>query len=96
MYLKIHEDGRIVAACDKELVGRVLEDEERYLDLDRYKGFYMGEVTGEEKVRDALKGFESANLVGSRCVGIALDMGLADKEDVMYIKETPYIQIYRI
>ncbi len=96
MYLKIHENGRVVAACDRELIGKVLEDKERYLDLDRYRSFYVGEVTGEDKVRDALKGFESANLVGARCVGIALDMGLVDKEDVMYIKQTPYIQIYKI
>jgi hypothetical protein len=98
MYLKVHdgENGRVVAACDRELIGKVLEDGDRFLDLGAYKEFYVGDVSEEEEVRKTLSEFSSANLVGKKSVGIALSMGIADEEDVMYIKETPYIQIYKI
>jgi hypothetical protein len=98
MYMKIHEttNMRIVAVCDKELIGEILEDEGTCLDLDTYKSFYVGEKVEEARVRDALKEFGSVNLVGKNSVGIALDLGLVEKDEVLYIKEIPYIQIYKI
>jgi hypothetical protein len=98
MYLKIHENpaGRVIAVCDRDLIGKVLEDENTHMDLDRYRDFYVGELAKEDAVKEALGRFGSANLVGERAVGVALSMELAAKEDVMYIKETPYIQIYRL
>lgn len=98
MYVKVHdgESGRIVAACDRELVGKILEEGDRFLDLDTYRNFYVGELSLETKLREHLSEFASANLVGSRSVGIAVAMGIASEDDIMYIKETPYIQIYKI
>ncbi len=98
MYLKIHENanGKVIAVCDKELIGKVFEEEDKYLDLDTHKGFYMGEQTDEHNVRKILGDFQSVNLVGNRSVGVALELGMISEEDVMYIKETPYIQIYKI
>jgi len=98
MYLKIHETGagRIVAVCDKELIGRVLEGGNAVMDLDRYRGFYVGDEAGEKEVRDALGKFSSANLVGKNAVKVAISMGAAEKDDVMYINKTPYIQIYKL
>ena len=98
MYLKIHQTqkGKIVAACDKELLGSVLDDGNAYFDLDRYRGFYAGEPAGEEQLRAALRAFSSANLVGERAVGVALKMALAGKKDVMYINKTPHIQLYNL
>jgi hypothetical protein len=98
MYLKIHEGprSRIVAVCDEGLIGRVLESGDVCMDLERYKGFYVGEKAGKEAVAKALSEFSSANIVGKESVAVALRMGLAGKADVMYIKKTPYIQIYRL
>jgi uncharacterized protein len=98
VYLRIHQGGggRIVAVCDEDLIGRVLEDGATFMDLDRYRGFYVGSKAGAEAVKEALRAFSSANIVGKEAVGVALSMGIAGKEDVMYIKRTPYIQIYRI
>jgi hypothetical protein len=98
MYLKVHQNpkGSIVAACDEELVGKILEDKKHYMDIDKYRGFYVGEKAGEKELEKALSRFSSANLVGKGPVDIAIKMGLAQKEDIMYIKRTPYIQIYRI
>lgn len=98
MYVKVHdgESGRIVAACDRELVGRILEEGDKYLDLDTYRGFYVGELSGEERLKEKLSDFASANLVGRKSVDIAVGMGIAGEDDIMYINGTPYIQIYKI
>lgn len=98
MYLKIHESqrGRIVAVCDEGLVGKVLKEDDVEIDLDRYRSFYMGEKADDEQVRQALERFDSANLVGNDAVEVALEMGLADRGDVTYIKKTPYMQIYKL
>lgn len=98
MYLKVHQSqkGAIVAACDEELIGKVLEDKDAYMDLGKHRGFYAGRVCGKEELKEALGNFISANLVGKGPVEAAIEMGLAGKGDVRYIKKIPYIQIYRI
>jgi len=98
MYLKIHEgEGkRVIAVCDKDLIGKVLEDGKKFMDLDRYRDFYVGEHADEESVGAALGDFSSANLVGEKAITVAVSKGIVNKDDVMYIKETPYIQIYNI
>jgi hypothetical protein len=98
MYVKVHdgESGKVVAACDKELVGKILEEGDKFLDLDTYRNFYVGEISEEGKLKENLAEFASANLVGSKSVGVAVDMGIANENDIMYINETPYIQIYKI
>lgn len=98
MYLKIHQnpEGRVVAVCDKELIGKILEDDKVHMDLDKYREFYAGEKVGQKEVETALGEFNSANLVGEKAVNIALSVGIVSKEDIMYIKDVPYIQIYKI
>lgn len=98
MYLKIHEtvDGKIVAACDKELIGKILEDENYHLDLKKSKSFYVGKKATKTDLKNALKDFYSANLVGKNTVDVAIKSGFAHKEDVIYINTTPHIQIYKI
>jgi len=98
MYLKIHETdkGKIVAACDRELIGRVLEEGDVCLDLKTYKDFYVGELADKNSIKEALADFSSANLVGKKVVGIAVEDGVISKEYIKYIKDVPYIQIYKI
>ena len=97
MFMKVHKnDQKIVAVCDEDLIGKVLESKEIFLDLDKYRGFYVGEKAEASEVKEELEEFDSANLVGRRSVAIAIEMGLAGRKDVMYIKTTPYIQIYRL
>ena len=98
MYLKVHEtvEGKIVAACDKELVGKVLDDGKYHLDLKASKSFYVGKKATKSDLKNALKDFHSANLVGKNTTDVAVKGGFAQKEDVIYIKEIPHIQIYKI
>ncbi len=98
MYLKVHSSarGRVVAVCDEDLLGKVLEDKDACMDLARYRSFYEDALVGADEVEEALRSFDSANIVGEEAVAVAMKMGLIGKKDVMYIKKTPYIQIYRI
>ncbi|MFH0884694.1 MAG: DUF424 family protein [Candidatus Micrarchaeota archaeon] len=98
MYLKIHKGPgtRIVAVCDEDLIGKVLEEKDVCMDLDRFRSFYAERKAGPQEVEEALRSFDSANIVGKEAVGVAIKMGLIGKKDVMYIKKTPYIQIYRL
>ena len=98
MYLKIHEtkNGRIIAACDKELIGKVLDDGKIHLDLDTSRSFYIGKIVTEKELEKALENFISANLVGKHTVNVAIKSGFAQENDVIYINTTPHIQIYKI
>ncbi len=98
MFLRIHQTGKgkVVAACDEDLIGRILDDGKAYMDLDRYRAFYVGEKAGKDEVKDALRSFASANLVGKESVSVALTAKVAGDDDIMYINNTPYIQIYNI
>ncbi len=98
MFLKVHEtvQGRIVAACDRELIGEILDDGRAYLDLKAHREFYEGGLADEAELRAMLSDFRSANLVGKRAVGVALKLKLAGAGSVMYINKTPHIQLYSI
>ena len=98
MYLKIHEtrEGKIVAVCDEDLLGKTFEEGKAFLDLKTYRNFYDGGKADEAKVKDALKSFSSANLVGKKSIGVARALGLIEDEDIKYIRGVPYSQIYNI
>ncbi|MBD3210579.1 DUF424 family protein [Candidatus Micrarchaeota archaeon] len=98
MYLKVHRDQgkKIVAACDRKLIGRVLQEGTSHMDLDTYRSFYVGDVAGSRELESELREFNSANLVGKKAVDVAVALELASKDSVMYINNVPYIQIYKI
>ncbi len=89
-------DGKIAAACDKELLGRKFLEGKCALDLEKNAGFYKGKLSTEKEVKKALKGACSINLAGENAVQAALDEGMAKKGAVMTIAGVPHLQIYRI
>ena len=98
MYMKVHEHtrGKIVAACDKALIGKVLHEGDTVLDLKGYASFYRGEPAEEADLLKAMRDASSVNLVGEKAVSIALEQGILGQNDVKYINGVPHIQIYRI
>jgi hypothetical protein len=100
-FVNVHEKNgrRVLAVCDEELLGKVLEEDEICLDLEKYKGFYAGELKDEQELRNLLKetsSFESLNLVGNRSVKIAMCLGIVDEEDVIIIDGQMHVQIYML
>ncbi|MDO8554118.1 MAG: DUF424 family protein [Candidatus Micrarchaeota archaeon] len=100
MYMKIHSDahGVIVAACDKDLIGKKLEQGAVFLDLEKYKSFYVGELVDEKTLETLLKAnkFNSANLVGKKVIAIAIKVGLLSKSDILTVNKIPYAQAYKL
>lgn len=98
MYIKAHqtEKGNIIAACDDALIGKVLREGKKVLDLKKYKAFYVGKKSTKKELEVALRNCYSANLVGKDSVSVAVSIGLAKRTDVGYIKRFPYIQIYHV
>ncbi len=98
MYLKIHthENKKIVACCDKELIGKIIENEKYSINLISHSSFYKGNLCTEKELENALKNFDSANLIGKKSVGVALSKKLVLEEEVVYINNFPFIQIYKV
>lgn len=86
---------RIVAVCDRELIGRVLSEGNCVLDLDSHASFYKGEPADRADVEEALGRFDSANLVGKKAVAIAVGLGIAREQDIRYINGVPHVQVYK-
>ncbi len=98
MYMKIHENhaGKVVAVCEKTLIGTKIQEGDMVLDLKAYKEFYCGDLVDETHVRKALQSFTSANLVGKNAVAIAISLNLIKESEVLRIDGIPHVQIYRI
>ncbi len=100
LFFKKHsvEQGAIIAMCDKELIGKVLESGKIHIDLDRYASFYKGELVSEEEAESMVEGEEiySANIVGERSVAVLMKKGLVGKGDVKKVGKVPFVQIFKV
>lgn len=98
MHMRVVETGagKMVAACDRELIGQVLRSGKIVLDLKKHAVFYKEREGTVEELKEELKGAASANLVGKKSVGCAIACGLAGEESILFIGKVPHLQIYRI
>lgn len=98
MYFKLHERGghSVLAACDKELIGKIFEEKGAILDLAKYSSFYKGEMCTEKELLSRIPLASSLNLVGKKAVAAGLKSGLFSQKEVKYINGIPHIQLYRI
>ncbi len=97
MYLKVHPapHGQIVALCDAELIGTVVTDGVRRLDLQQHASFYKGEQVGGKEAVSALAGAGNANIVGKKSLAAARKAGL-DVSGAISIGGIPHVQIYSV
>ncbi len=84
----------VVAACDKELVGRTLK--EGQVKLNVCSTFYEGEDADEKLLLNRLNNATIANLVGERTVSVAVDNGLVDEDCVLLIEGVPHVQLVKM
>ena len=92
LLVKLHKkDHRaIVAVCDKNLLGRVIEEKNRQLDLR--SEFYKGEERSEEEIGDLMRNADGVNLVGPESVKLGLQEGVISEENVIVIDGIPSAQ----
>lgn len=96
MYLKIYKNGEhvLVAACDKELLGKKLKHGNTVVEIRR--DFYEGEDVSEEELQNALQEATTANLFGEKTVNCAVKCGIIDPNSVIMIDCVPHAQIFWI
>ncbi|MFH1443752.1 MAG: DUF424 family protein [Candidatus Micrarchaeota archaeon] len=87
---------RVVAICDKELLGKVFEEGELVLDLQKYRSFYEGESVTVAEVGKMVEGAGNINLVGKKAIAAASKNIEIDKRMVRKIGGVPHLQIYRM
>lgn len=100
IYLKIHhaQNGRIVAMCDDEYIGKVRTDGKRELDLKKYASFYQGDHVSEERATAMIKDVEvySANVVGARSIEVMRTKIKISDSEILVIKKVPFVQVYKM
>ena len=82
MNIKIHrtKHSLVVAICDKELIGKKIEDKD--LSTNLTKRFYNGEDVPEKRVIEILKDADSINLVGKEAIRVGLKANVIRKENI--------------
>lgn len=93
MIVKIHktQEGRkIIAICDKELIGKRFE--EGNLQLNLRSDFYNGEEKKEEEIKNLIKDVYIVNLAGEKSIKFGIDMKVVDKKNIIRIKNIPHVQ----
>ena len=80
----------MLAACDKELLGKTLEDSERGIEVHLSEKFYGGQSINEGELQDMLASATIINLFGDKCISAAKTSGCIDKECVIFIAGIPH------
>lgn len=100
IYLKMHstDNGAILAMCDSDLVGKVLEEGNIVIDLKNYSEFYVGSLTSKDDAKSSFQkeAIYSANIVGKESVEVALAKGIVLKGNVKRIMDVPYANAFRV
>ncbi|AKB80025.1 hypothetical protein MSHOH_3542 [Methanosarcina horonobensis HB-1 = JCM 15518] len=96
MYLKVYKNGGhiLVAACDKEVLGKTLKHGNTTVEISR--AFYEGELVSEEKLQKALEEATTANLFGEKTIKCAIKCGFIDPDSVIMIDCVPHAQAFKI
>jgi hypothetical protein len=81
----------ILAICDDSIIGTIIEEDGKVLDLSA--DFYKGENKDEEETARLIGKAYTANVVGEKSVALCIKQGVAEKEDVRFVKKTPYLQL---
>lgn len=88
------KEGLLVSVCDPDCLGETYEGDG--ISLTATEEFYGGEDAvdaDEAEVIASLRRASVANLVGENCVGVAVEAGLIDEENVLDLDDTRHAQL---
>ena len=83
--------GRLVSVCDADVLGEEFEAGD--VSLSVTVDFYDGEAVDEQQVVESLARCKVANIVGTRAVGLAIEHGFVDEENVLDVDGTRHAQL---
>lgn len=93
-WMKQHDRplGKVLAACDEELLGKTLENDKAFIVVK--EDFYRGELVDSKALLAKLKKAENINVIGKECVKLAVDAKVADKGKVGHAGKVPYALVF--
>lgn len=92
MIVKTHvtPNGKLLAICDSDILGKTFEEGEKQLNLSSQ--FYQGKEKSDEELSMMLKDAYVINAVGEKSVGFLIEKELIAEDAVMRIAGIPYAQ----
>ena len=81
---------RVVALCDKDILGKKVE--EGSLQLDLTGNFYKGIECGEEEILEELSRDCFLNAVGKKTTDFCVKNGIVMKENILKISGIPHAE----
>ncbi len=84
----------LLAACDRELLGKSFEEGELHIDVK--ESFYFEAFVSEETFLNSIKTATIANLVGEKVVSLAIKNGYVEENGVIRIDGVPHAQMFLI
>ena len=87
-------EGKILAACDRELVGKTLK--EGNLEVFINPEFYFEKEGDEKELESLMKDAIAMNFFGNGVVSFLISKGLVNRENVKRIEGVMHVQIYKI
>lgn len=85
------DEGLLVAVCDPDVLGETFEDGE--ISLSVSEEFYGGDSASESEVVESLARCSVANIVGTESVGVAIEHGFIEEENVLEVDGTRHAQL---
>lgn len=92
--MQVHQtdEGRLLAACDGDLVGEEFHEGDRQLIVEA--GFYGEDDRELLDILDALEDVATANFVGERLIGELVDAEIVSEDEIDRIDGIPHVQLY--
>lgn len=96
MYVSVYrkEDEVLVAACDREILGKKFTEGDLHLNVSA--DFYEGSLESLEKLGTLLSQASIANLTGNRVVEHAIGLGFIEEEHVLQVGGIKHAQFILI
>jgi hypothetical protein len=85
------DDGLLVAVCDPNVLGETFQEGD--ISLSVSESFYGGDTASESEVVESLARCSVANIVGTESVGVAIEHGFVDEENVLEVDGTRHAQL---
>jgi len=89
--IHVHDNDRILAACDAEILGMTFRGDGIKIKVSEV--FYGGEQISDEAFIERSKSVTIMNLVGNKVVDLAIRKGLVSEQSVMIIGEVKHAQV---
>ncbi len=83
-----------MAACDKGLEGKKISHGE--IEFEVRKEFYKGKEVSEKELAGLLRENGNVNLVGEKCVNVAVKEGLISSDSIIRLNDVPHAQLFKI